>query len=88
VAPRRLYIASASEDLWADPRGEYLALRAALPFWQIGNPSTVPEWPDADEAMRPGHALRAGPIGWHLRPGPHDLTPWDWQRFLDSLADW
>lgn len=88
VAPRRLYVASASEDLWADPRGEYLALRAATPFWRIGNPATAPEWPDAGEALRPGHVLRAGPVGWHLRPGPHDLTPWDWQRFLDSLVGW
>jgi hypothetical protein len=85
VAPRRLYVASAADDLWADPRGEYLALRAARPFWQIGGGTPIPELPDADGALRPGQVLRAGPLAWHLRPGVHDLTPWDWRHFLDAL---
>ena len=86
VAPRGLYVASASEDLWADPRGEYLALRAALPFWRIGKVAAAPELPEADAALQPGQAFRAGPLGWHLRLGRHDLTPWDWEHFLEVLT--
>ncbi|MBE0532296.1 MAG: alpha/beta hydrolase [Rhodospirillales bacterium] len=88
VAPRGLYVASAADDLWADPRGEYLALKAALPFWQIGGGTPIPELPDADGALLPGQVLRAGPLAWHLRPGVHDLTPWDWRHFMDALRDW
>ena len=30
-----IYVASASEDLWADPTGEGLALEAAAPAWDV-----------------------------------------------------
>jgi hypothetical protein len=66
VAPRPLYVASASEDLWADPYGEYLAA----------------------ENVRPVYNLLAGEaaskkIGYHKRPGGHDITRFDWERYLD-----
>ncbi len=31
IAPRAVYVASADEDLWADPRGEFLSLVARVP---------------------------------------------------------
>jgi hypothetical protein len=87
LAPRQLYLASGSDDLWADPRGEFLGLSAALPAWRITDPSLA--LVGADAALTPGTALRSGPLGWHLRPGGHALTPWDWRhvaRFLAPLA--
>ncbi|MGP1395034.1 MAG: glucuronyl esterase domain-containing protein [Inquilinaceae bacterium] len=83
LAPRGVYVASASEDWWADPEGEYLSLRAAAPIWGIGG--AAPDMPPIDRIWRPGEAWASGPIGWHLRDGRHDLTPWDWVRFLDFL---
>lgn len=35
IAPRPLYIASASEDLWADPQGELESLKAAQPAFNL-----------------------------------------------------
>jgi hypothetical protein len=77
IAPRPLYIASASEDLWADPRGEFEGLRAADPVFQLLAGKGFPqcEWP------RPGETV-IGHTGYHLRPGEHDLTLHDWLRFL------
>jgi dienelactone hydrolase len=78
VAPRPLYVASASEDRWADPKGEFLAAQAAEPVWTLyGLPGL------ATAAMPPPGNPVGRTIGYHLRSGPHDVTEWDWDRFLD-----
>jgi hypothetical protein len=79
VAPRALYVASADEDLWADPRGEFLALAGASPAYALwGDPPVgAGDMPPLD---RP---LVAGRRGYHVRRGGHDLTPFDWARFAD-----
>ena len=76
IAPRGLYVASAAADDWADPMGEYLALRAAGQAWNVALPE-----PD----LVPGAAHIRGPIGWHLRPGGHEILPYDWRRYLAFL---
>lgn len=79
VAPRALYVASASDDLWADPRGEFLSLAASSPVFALwGDP------PIAPDAMPPiDTPLVVGRRGYHVRTGEHDLTPYDWDRFAD-----
>jgi hypothetical protein len=79
MAPRAVYVASADEDLWADPRGEFLSLVHASPVYSL--------WGDAPikaEDMPPlDRPLAAGRRGYHVRAGTHDLTPFDWERYLD-----
>jgi hypothetical protein len=79
VAPRALYVASAGDDLWADPRGEFLSLAASSPVFALwGEPSI------GAEAMPPiDTPLVRGRRGYHVRTGEHDLTPYDWDRFVD-----
>ena len=79
VAPRALYVASADEDLWADPRGEFLSLAASSPVFTLYGEAPIGE--DAMPAV--DTPLVRGRRGYHVRAGGHDLTPYDWSRFAD-----
>ena len=78
VAPRPLYVASATQDRWADPRGEFLALLAAEPVYQLLGTDGL----GASSMPAPDTPV-GGTLGYHLRDGRHDITEWDWQRYLD-----
>ena len=79
VAPRALYVASADEDLWSDPRGEFLSLAHASPAYALwGDPPIR-----ADDMPPLDRALVVGRRGYHVRRGGHDLTRSDWARFAD-----
>lgn len=78
AAPRPLYMGTAEEDLWSDPRGSFEAARAASPVWELlGKPglpnSTFPETDATDFS---------GSLGFHCRSGGHGVNEFDWQQFI------
>ena len=79
VAPRLLCIGSASQDLWADPEGEFLCGVEASPVYRLFGVEGLKAhgWPPPDS---PRHE---GSIGYHLRTGKHGLTEYDWKCYLD-----
>ena len=78
MAPRPVYVASALEDRWADPRGEYLSARRAGPVYALLGLPGLP-----GDAMPGVNQPLAGAIGYHVRSGRHDVTEYDWDRYLD-----
>ena len=79
LAPRPVYVASASEDIWADPQSEFLACVAADDAYKLlGKKGFVHE----DRYPEPGEYLHEGDIGYHLRVGTHFLSRYDWQMFM------
>ncbi len=78
TAPRPLYVASAVEDRWADPQGEFLAAAAAEAAWEVFGMTGLgtSDWPAADAPV-------GSRIGYHVRSGRHDLIEYDWMRFAD-----
>lgn len=78
VAPRPVYIASATEDSWADPKGEYLSGFYANPAYELFGLKGLPgaEPPAADTSV-------GEHVGYHNRTGKHAILPYDWQRYMD-----
>ena len=82
MAPRAVVVASASEDTWSDPEGEYLGLAYASPVYALWSLAPVPL--TAMPAV--GESVFVAPRGYHLRAGTHALTQFDWDRYAD-VAD-
>ncbi|HEV7349435.1 dienelactone hydrolase family protein [Telluribacter sp.] len=79
VAPRPVYVTNASKDLWADPTGTFLAIKAAEPVYTLfGSKSKLPDSPPAVDTPYDNP-----PLGYHNRVGIHDLTEYDWANFID-----
>lgn len=82
AAPRYVYVASAKEDLWADPENEFLSCLAAGEVWEkLGLNGFV----TSDKLPETGDNLHEGHVGYHIREGSHYLSREDWNRFLDFV---
>lgn len=81
IAPRPLLITSATEDLWADPNGEFLAAFHAAPVWQLLGQEGIA----ASKQPAPDNLVNSR-VAYHLRSGKHDVTLADWKSYI-AFAD-
>lgn len=79
IAPRPAYVASADRDLWADPRGEFLACKHADPVYRLLGVAGL----GAEQMPGLDRPVKTGRIGYHVRSGGHALTEYDWQNYMD-----
>ncbi|MBO4287131.1 MAG: acetylxylan esterase [Kiritimatiellae bacterium] len=79
IAPRLVAVVSATEDNWAGQRGEWWSAKLASPAWELyGKKGLVAETPP--EADTP---QQEGCVSYHIHKGKHNLTPYDWNRYMD-----
>lgn len=80
MAPRAVCVGSAEQDLWADPRGEFLSVALAGPVYRLFGKQGLgasAEMPPIDEPLHGDGAH------YHIRAGKHNLTLFDWKCYLD-----
>jgi len=83
VAPRALYVASASKDSWADAEGEYLSFYKSQAIYSLYDSTLeIPyKYPSANESIEFGN------MAYHLRAGEHEILRWDWERYILFALD-
>jgi hypothetical protein len=81
IAPRPVYVASAEEDRWSDPKGEFLGAKGAEPVYALFGKKGlgVGEQPPLNTPV-------GDVIGYHVRTGKHDVLEYDWDQYL-NFAD-
>lgn len=82
AAPRPLYVASAEDDRWADPRGEFLSARHASPVYRLFDKPGFSDDQNFPAVNKPIHTR----LGYHMRSGGHEVTAYDWEQYL-KFAD-
>ena len=78
MAPRPVYVTSASKDLWADPKGSYLSLKNAEKVYALyrKRSALTVELPGINSPIIYSF------LGYHNREGSHNLTEYDWKNFI------
>lgn len=83
-APRKLYIASAASDLWADSLSEFLCAAAVTPVYEmLGVKGLVSRGKLPEE----NELLHEGRVGYHKRSGVHYLSRFDWNAFVQFMKN-
>lgn len=80
IAPRAVYFASAREDQWADPKGEYISIQLGSRVYSEIYGLNV-NFPLAFEEL--DSPIIQPLSGYHIREGKHNLTWEDWEHFID-----
>ena len=78
IAPRPVYVASAELDAWADPEGEFLSALNASPVYELYGRKGLA----IDKMPALSTPSQEGDVAYHIRPGKHDITSYDWSQYI------
>ena len=79
-APRPVYVASATQDRWADPKGEFLSAFHADPVYKLLGTNGIGGIPEVPP--EPAKSV-GGIIRYHCRIGEHNIIEFDWKNYCD-----
>lgn len=82
VAPRPIYIASATMDLHGDPKGEFTGTLEASKIYEFLGCKGL----GVSEMPQPNTPVTDGDVAYHIRTGIHDITYYDWAQYI-KFAD-
>ena len=71
-------VVSDARGRWADPRGEFLSGQGADSVYRLLGTDGM-----AAQSMPPVNTPITSRIGYHLRPGKHNVTLQDWMVYMD-----
>ena len=77
VAPRPLYVASASEDAWADPKNEFKSSFFATQVYHLYGLKGIES--DVFPAL---NSPVGSTVAYHIRNGKHDILAYDWDEYI------
>ena len=83
IAPRKLYVGNAEDDLWADPQGSFNSLRFASKAFALYDTDVLPEEMEVYPPINTAYHCRT--MGVHLRSGWHDIQKEDWVHYLQFM---
>jgi hypothetical protein len=77
IAPRPVYVASAFDDRWSDPRGEFLSAFYATPVYELYGKQGIPskQMPEVNQPVQ-------NTVAYHIRTGEHDIKTYDWEQYI------
>ncbi|MCE4564222.1 acetylxylan esterase [Maribellus sp. CM-23] len=77
IAPRPVYVASAEEDRWADPKGEFLSALYATPVFELYGKKGI-----SQQEMPPVNQPLLNTVSYHIRTGEHNVKDYDWEQYI------
>jgi len=83
IAPRPIYVASAEGDRWSDPKGEFLSASIAGEVYHLYG------YKGLETDVMPGvNSPIVNRVAYHIRPGKHDVTDYDWEQYIAFAQKW
>jgi hypothetical protein len=80
--PRCVMIGSAIEDVWADPKSEFLAVASLEPVYALYKKRGLVH---EDQIPTPRTVLADGDAVYYVREGTHFLSRHDWNTYMDVI---
>ncbi len=81
IAPRPVLLQTGDKDFWSDPKGEFLAARAADPVYRLFGKQGLEQ-----DQMPPAGTPILHTIGYYMHAGGHGTIPSDWDQYLAFLS--